>query len=364
MRKRPASTLIPLLRLALLMVCGGFLSACALFSGPAPIPPPWEQNAAPATAAEAAQRQRLLTDISGSLRRSATYLASDPPGSLALETLPPVALSLSTTPGPAWKRAQVPAGSNPTTVGRVPPQAGAGYLIGAGDTIDIAVLGRPELSARANVAADGRVSVALAGPVQVGDLTPAQASERIAKALREGQYLVNPQVNVTFTEYQSQMVSVLGEVKNPGRFAVRTRLSVLDVLALAGGVVDQGAQLAYVLRPEDEKVTRYEINLDALLQAGAGQTYFELLPGDAVVVPKAEQFYIYGEVRSPNTYRIKSGMTVIQALAMAGGLTDKGSDKRVQLRRRAADGSLQKQTVELFDAVQPDDVIYVRERLF
>ncbi len=354
------------LRLALLFALASWQAGCALLHDAPEVPPPWQQPAAatPASSADKLQRDRLLNDVSGSLRRYSIYLADDPIGSIALEPQPPKALTLDAKTGPAWTRAEVPPGSNPTTVGRVPPQAGGGYLIGAGDTIGISVLGRPELTSTANVAADGKVPVPLAGLVSVVNSTPAQAADRIAKALRDGQYLVNPQVSVTFTEYQSQMISVLGEVKNPGRFPVRARLSVLDVLALAGGVVEQGAQLAYVLRPEGSLVTRYEVNLDSLLQAGTGQQFFELLPGDAVVVPKAEQFYIYGEVRLPNTYRIKTGMTVIQALAMAGGLTDKGSDRRVQLRRRAADGDMESKNANLFDAVRPDDVIYVRERLF
>ncbi len=367
MRKQTASPLLGSWHRALVLLCAAAMSACSLLPTPASIPSPFSaesQAARASTDANKAADERLLKGLSGSLRRNATYLAQDPPGSLQPELLPPRNLALTTQTGPAWKRAQVPAGSNPTTVGLVSPTAGAGYLIGAGDTIEITVLGRSELSSRANVGVDGRVPVALVGPVEVGELTPSAAAARIARALREGQFLVNPQVSVTLVDYQSQMISVLGEVRNPGRFPVRSRLSVLDALALSGGVIEQGAQVAYVLRPEDEKVTRYEVDLDALLQAGAGQTYFELLPSDTVVVPKAEQFFIYGEVRAPNTYRIKRGMTIIQALAMAGGLTDKGSDRRIQVRRRQGNGSLERISADLFDAVQPDDVLYVRERLF
>jgi len=310
----------------------------------------------------------------GDARRPAIYLAPDIPGTLpdvqqpyspqVLQAQPGPALSLDFSPNPAWRRATIPPGSNPTRVGRMPPPASTGFVIGTGDTINISVLGQPNLSSTSNVAADGRVPVALVGLVNVAGLSPTQAAERIAEALRKGQFLVDPQVSVTFQEYQSQQVSVLGEVKSPGRFPMRARLSVLDALALAGGIGNDGAELAYILRPEDTVVTRYEVDLDALIQAGAGQQYFELLPGDTVVVPKAELFYIYGEVRAPNTYKLKPGMTVIQALAMGGGLTDKGSDSRVQIRRQSADGRATSIDGKLFDTVQPNDVIYVRERLF
>lgn len=338
-------------------------------------------------------------------RRPAIYLASDPLGSLPdwpeapaeavapssaapasapapspptsppavrlsqSQSLPVVAAPSAASPAaattPAWRQAVIPEGSNRTPVGHMPPPAAMpGFVIGAGDTVDITVLGRPELSATGNVSGDGLVTTALIGAVPVLGLTPQQAAQRIAQAYKDGQYLVDPQVTVTLRDYQSQQLSVLGEVKSPGRFPMRTRLSILDALALAGGINDGGAQLAYILRPEDSVVTRYEIDLDALLQAGAGQQYFELLAGDTVVVPKAELFYIYGEVKSPNAYKLKPGLTVIQALSLAGGLTDKGSDRRIDIRRRDQQGGLHTEAATLSDALLPDDVIYVRERLF
>ncbi len=282
-----------------------------------------------------------------------------------MQAQPGPALSLDFVPNPAWRRAEVPAGSNAAAVGRVPPPAAAqGFTIGAGDTVQIDVLGRPELSARGNVSGDGRVTAALIGPVNIAGLSPVQAAERIGRAYKDGQYLVAPQVTVTMVEYLSQQLTVMGEVRAPGRFPMRTRLSVLDGLALAGGITEQGSSLAYLLRPEDSVVTRYEVDLDALIQSGAGQQYFELLSGDILVVPKAEVFYIYGEVKSPNSYKIKPGMTVIQALSLAGGLTDKGSDRRIDIRRKSPEGRLDSMAASLNDRLMADDVIYVRERLF
>lgn len=386
-------------------------SACSVLMPAAQVPAPWvEAGLPPPAGAEAAaklvdspiapfpapvlrrlpERPSLLpppqvtnrTPEEASPRRPAIYLASDPMGSLP-ELPPPVVREFpppsvaggavvrpDTPPAtpvvvPAWQRAAIPEGSNRTPIGQMPPPAATpGFVIGAGDTIDITVLGRPELSATGNVSGDGLVTTALVGAVPVLGLTPQQAAQRIALAYKNGQYLVDPQVTVTLRDYQSQQLSVLGEVKSPGRFPMRTRLSILDALALAGGINEGGAQLAYILRPEDSVVTRYEVDLDALLQAGAGQQYFELLAGDTVVVPKAELFYIYGEVKTPNAYKLKPGLTVIQALSLAGGLTDKGSDRRIDIRRRDELGELHTQAATLSDALHPDDVIYVRERLF
>lgn len=276
----------------------------------------------------------------------------------------PVAPLPEASSNPAWRRAVIPPESNAAPVGRVPPPVTPGFTIGAGDTVQIDVLGRPELSAKGNVSGDGRVTVALLGPISIGGLTPVQAAERIAYAYKQGEYLVSPQVTVTMVDYQSQLLTVLGEVRSPGRFPIRTRLSVLDGLALAGGINEQGASTAYLLRPEDSVVTRYEIDLDALIQSGAGQQYFEMLAGDTLVVPKTQVFYIYGEAKNPNAYKLKPGMTVMQALSLAGGLTDKGSDKRIDIRRKGPDGQLQTLSANLNETLLVDDVLYVRERLF
>lgn len=260
--------------------------------------------------------------------------------------------------------------SSPWVSGGVPgrglpqPSGLGGYVIGPGDTVQVEVLGRPELSAKGNVAGDGRVTVALVGAVHIAGLTPVQAAERIAGAYRQGQYLVAPQVTVTITDYQSQVLTVLGEVRNPGRFPLRARVSVLDALALAGGVNEQGASTAYLLRPERGTVKRYAVDLESLIQSATGQQYYEMLAGDTLLVPKTEVFYIYGEVKNPNAYKLKPGMTVIQALSLAGGLTERGSDKRIDLRRGSAGGALRNYSATLNDALRPDDVIYVRERLF
>lgn len=338
------------------------MAARPWFGSPQPIPP---------------KLVRLPENRDSAPRRPAIYLAPDPASSYptpavpaansprVLQAEPGPALALDFNPNPAWQRAQIPPGSNPTPVGRVPQAAATpGFVIGSGDTVEVNVLGQPDLAAKGNVSGDGTIVVGLIGAVPVAGLTTAQAAERITRAYVDGQLLVNPQVTVTLSDFQSQQISVLGEVKAPGRFAVRTRLSLLDALALAGGIGDQGANLAYILRPEDAVVTRYEVDLDALIQAGAGQQYFELLAGDTLVVPKAEIFYIYGEVKNPASYRLKPGMTVIQALSLAGGLTDKGSEKRVEIRRQQPGGPLAIYSASLADAIGPNDVLYVRERLF
>lgn len=242
--------------------------------------------------------------------------------------------------------------------------ASRGIILGAGDVVTINVLGRPELTATVDVTGAGAINVPLAGDVPVAGLSTSEAAARVEDALRRGEFVINPQVTLTTTETRSQQVSVLGEVNQPGRFKIETRTTVMDGLAQAGGISATGMNFAYILRREGGVVARYEMDIDALIEAGVGQQYFELQPGDTVIVPKAELFYIYGEVRAPNSYRLKPGMGVIQALSLAGGLTDKGSDRRIEIRRRGADGGLHTFAVNLSDPIYPEDVIYVKERFF
>lgn len=251
------------------------------------------------------------------------------------------------------------AGDSQTTDERSPLVA-----LGGGDVITVNVFGRPELTTTAYVADDGSVSVPLAGKVQVAGLSPQAAGQRIADALRKGQYLVNPQVNVTLTEYQSQLLSVLGEVNNPGRFPLRSKTTVLDAIAQAGGISERGSDTVFVLRQVGDEVRRFPLNLDGLVSGGIPASTFQLRSGDSVFVPKADQFFIYGEVRSPNAYKLEPGTTVVQAISRGGGVTDRGSDRRIEIERKRPDGTYEKFSAELTDPVQPNDVIRVKERFF
>lgn len=237
--------------------------------------------------------------------------------------------------------------------------------LGAGDAVNVQVYGRPELTTTTNVADDGSITVPLAGAVPVAGLSPAKAGQRIAAAFRQGRYLVDPQVTVSFTQARGQQVSVLGAVKSPGRFTVESRTSVLDVLAQAGGITENGASVVVLLRPDRAgKVTRYAIDLKGLSQAKTALPTLTLRGGDSLFVPPAEQFFIHGEVRAPNMYRLEPGMTVVQAISRGGGVTPRGSDSRIEIKRRRPDGSYVTSSADLGDTLQADDVVRIKERIF
>ena len=235
--------------------------------------------------------------------------------------------------------------------------------LGPGDSVAVQVYGQPDLNSTVYVSDDGSIPIALAGAVKVAGLSPAEASARIEKALRDGKYLVDPHVTLTVTESRSQRVSVLGQVGKPGRYPIQSNTSIIDLLAEAGGVTEVGGDQVFILRTEkDGNVTRYPISLKALAEGGRPSA--ELTAGDSVLVPIAPQLYIYGEVTTPGKFKVEPGMTVVQAIARAGGITQRGSQNRVVIKRRKADGTYETTKAALSDLVQADDVIRVKESIF
>jgi polysaccharide export outer membrane protein len=237
--------------------------------------------------------------------------------------------------------------------------------LGSGDAVSVQVYGRPEMSTTTYVSDQGTIEVPLAGEVQVAGLTPAKASHRVAEALRDGQYLLDPHVSITLTSYKSAQVSVLGEIHTPGRFSIESRTTALDLLAQAGGPTENASDVIYVLRPDGKgNVARFVIDLNALRGDGGTMPTLALRGGDSVYVPRADAFYIYGEVHTPNMYRLEPGMNVLQAIARGGGITPRGSARRVEISRHTESGELETFDAKPTDTVQPNDVIRVKERLF
>lgn len=246
------------------------------------------------------------------------------------------------------------------------PAAKAPLLqLGPGDSVNIQVYGQPDLSTTVYVADDGTVSIPLAGNVQVSGMSPAQASGHIETALKSAKILVDPHVSITVTQSRSQRVSVLGQVGTPGRYPIESNTSILDLLAQAGGITANGSDIVYILRRDkDGKEIRYPVDLKGLANGSGAVPTVTLQGGDSVFVPKAEQFSIYGEVTTPGRYRVEPGMTVIEAIARAGGINLRGSQHRVEIKRKHDNGSYSTVKAKLGDLVQPDDVIQVKESIF
>lgn len=237
--------------------------------------------------------------------------------------------------------------------------------LGVGDQVNLQVFGRPEFNTTTYVADDGTINVPLVGAVEVVGKSPAGAANIVAKALKAGQFLLNPQVSIVLPAFKSQQVSVLGDVRNPGRYPLESKTTLLDLLAQAGGIAETGASTIYLLRAgPDGKPLRQAVDLRGLANGRGEVPDVRIRSGDSVYVPRAEQFYVYGEVQNPNAYRLDPNTTVLQAISRSGGLTPRGSDSRIVIKRRGKNGKYQTFDADLTDLVQADDVIRVKERIF
>jgi polysaccharide export outer membrane protein len=258
--------------------------------------------------------------------------------------------------------------AQPLPVAPPPPVANtAGPLspMGPGDSVTLHVFGQPDMDTVLGVADDGTIRVPLAGAIQVGGLSPEAGARQVEKAFKDGGFFVDPHVTLTVTQSLSQRVSVLGEVRQPGRYPVDARTSIIDLLAQAGGETEFASETVYVLRTDAAgAVKRYPVNLKGLTDPRGSAPTQLLHAGDSVFVPRAEQFYILGEVQKPSMYKLEPNLTVLQAISLAGGITAKGSDRRVEIKRTGKDGQQVVIKPKPNDFVQPDDVIRVKESIF
>ena len=241
-------------------------------------------------------------------------------------------------------------------------------LIGSGDLLRVQVADTPELDQHPRVTDAGEVPIEGIGNVKVAGLTPAAAATVIHDGLIAAHYMVHPEVIVSVEQYATQNVSVLGEVKAAGAYPIGTPRSILDVLALAGGLNSTADRNIVIQRHGDPaNLVHYNFSNDAG-QAVAEQVLVN--PGDVVLVPRAGIVYVLGDVNHPGGYVMannESKMTMLQALALAGGLTKTAKQGHARLIRDL-NGSYSDRDLSVGDlqegkipdiAMQPGDVLYI-----
>lgn len=239
------------------------------------------------------------------------------------------------------------------------------YLLVPGDIVRISVFKNPELSLDARVSEGGSIGYPLVGAVQVAGLTLPGTEHKIAQMLRDGGFVLNPQVNVLLTQALGNIVSVIGDVNTPGRYSVEAAGGHLSgMLAAAGGTGPNGGDIVIVTGTRGGKPFRREIDIVKMQLSGNPSEDIELTGGDTLFVGRAPMFYIYGQVQKPGQVRLERNMTVIQALAAGGGVTGKGTSRGLVRHRRDASGKVKEEGVSLDDDVRDQDVIYVKESLF
>ncbi|MEO8935373.1 MAG: polysaccharide export protein EpsE [Burkholderiaceae bacterium] len=243
--------------------------------------------------------------------------------------------------------------------------APSNYELGAGDSIRVTVFQNPDMTVETRVSEDGSISYPLVGRVVIGGLAIGAAEKKIAAALKDGGFLKGPQINIQLMEIRGNKVSVLGQVNRAGSFPLQTTTTrVSQMLAEAGGVTTIGDDRLIVTGTRAGNPFRREIDMDALYRNQRPDDDIVLAGGDTIYVPRAPMFFIYGEVVKPGSYRIERGMTMRQALAAGGGLTLRGTERRLKVVRANAAGVSSKISVDLDDPVRPGDVVTVSESFF
>lgn len=241
-------------------------------------------------------------------------------------------------------------------------------VVGPGDTLSISVLGQPQLNTQATVGADGSIVAPFLGAIPVNGLAPAEIGTRIAEGLRTGGYLLNPQVSVEVLRARSRMVSILGEVLRPGRYVLEPKLTLWDLLAQAGGLKDSADDRITMLRQDSiGQAQQQRIALfvgDSAQPAPEIQT-IQLQPGDVIYVAAVQRVFVYGEVMRGGAYPMERGLNVMRVLSLAGGITPRGSERRITIDRTDhASGQVVRLRAKLSDSLQPGDVVRVDERIF
>lgn len=242
-------------------------------------------------------------------------------------------------------------------------------LIGPGDLLHVQVFDTPELEQKdVRVTDVGELPLILGGNVKVAHLTPAEAARVIEKALVDGHFVLRPRVAVTVEEYATQKVSVLGEVKTPGAYAIQTPRSVLDVLTLAGGLTELADRKILVERRGTDEKVPYFVSNDAKAAMDAS---VRINPGDTLYVPKAGIVYVLGDVKQPGGYTMTNNeaqLSVLQLVARAGGTNNSAVPSHARLVRKTGDSGYTETALQLSDMqkgkqsdqfLQPGDIVYV-----
>lgn len=251
------------------------------------------------------------------------------------------------------------------------------YKIGPQDLLEISVFGLDEMNKTVRVSEDGDITLPLLGQIIVQNLTGSELEQKLARLLAE-KYLQDPQVTVFIREYRSRRVSIIGAVSEPGRYELIGHQTLLHMIAQAGGMTNQvGEEIIVVRTQEDGTSKSLRIPIDDLILKGDPSLNIPLKPGDIVNIPidMEVNVYVFGQVRSPGALKVKKSNipTLIQAIAQAGGFSDRAAKRRVVLKRKNELGKEEEIKVNVKAIIkgkkediqlQEDDVVFVPETIF
>ncbi len=249
------------------------------------------------------------------------------------------------------------------------------YQIGPRDRLALRVLEVPELNVERRVNEEGAISLPLLGDFVVSGLSATEAASRL-EALLTARYVRKATVSIEVIEFRASPITVIGAVRNPGPLEVAGRISLLEALTAAGGLSGAQGRVIHILRRADNGLSdQLTIDADDLLVRGDLRANIPLLSGDLVNVPVTVEVTVFclGEVQQPGavTFRSTERITLLAAIARAGGLSDRAS-KRILVKRRtdAGDTELEADYRAILAGRVPDlelqdgDVLYIKESFF
>lgn len=264
------------------------------------------------------------------------------------------------------------------------------YLIGRDDVLDITVWQSPDLTKAVAVQSDGAIDYPLLGNLPAAGLTPADLAKTIQQKLSQG-FVKNPQVNISIKEYNSKKILVFGEVDKPGLYKLKGEIPVLELLFMVGGAKTDAKRLTIIRSTrvsEDETpsglrtVSRdqiekggdeeeakgaetfsqtVEVDLIALLAKGDLSQNATIFPGDTIYVASGtgERYYVLGQVLKPGPYEWVQEITVLEAIKLAGGATERGALNRIKVRKelRGQKQEIKVNVLDIMKGKKKDDIV-------
>lgn len=256
--------------------------------------------------------------------------------------------------------------------------ASAEYRVGPKDLLEVTALGVAEIQKLVvRVSEDGRVALPLVGEVDVNNLTQSEVERKLVRILGE-KYLINPQVTVFILEYKSKRVNVLGAVEKPGPYELLGRQTLMSIISQAGGMTrDAGNEIIVLRQLADGSAISIRISIDDLFVKGDAKLNLALEPNDIVNIPvdKVVTIYVFGQVKNPGALQVKKSSlpSLTQAIAQAGGFSDRAARGSIRIRRKTASGQEIEIKVNARDILKgkikdiplmENDTVYVPESLF
>lgn len=234
----------------------------------------------------------------------------------------------------------------------------ANFTLGVGDSVNVGLVGRTDFNTQAQVSSEGTIFLPLVGQVKALGQTTADLAKQVEASLKKGGFFADPLVHIEVTGVASRYATILGDAASPGLLPLDRDYHLSDIVARVGARAGEGRG-TIVLTHSDGQSKRYSIEQIA---TGGGDGDPKVQPGDKVYFPAAvaEVFYISGQVRSPGAFPATEGLTVREAIARGGGLTDMGSDRKTKVFRK----NVQLKNVTLDTVLQPGDIVQIGERLF